>query len=312
MEYMTVKEAAEQWGVSVRRVQYLCVHEMIPGAVRFGNLWSIPKDADRPRDGRYKAKEERPNDIETAFQKLEGNEEMLSRIIEFFPYPIHVYSSDGTMVLTNEACLRVMHIPSKEHLIGKFNVLKDPVIDRWGNDVREQIARSFKGETVLFHDLQMPIQGIIDRFENDELCFDSSFQNITCFPVYDENSKLAYVVHVFVTSKLYDGRQEMVKAKEYIDSHWMEDFDLDKTALSVNLGKHHFSRLFKRHTSMTPFSYYQDIKISKLKEKLCDNNLSIGEAFSACGVDYNGNYARLFREKVGLTPSQYRKSVKQK
>jgi len=312
MEYITVREAAEKWGVSVRRIQYLCNHDMIPDAVRFGNVWSIPKDADKPRDGRYKANKEKPNDIETAIQELKGNEEMLSRIIEFFPYPIHVYSPDGTMILTNEACLRVMHIPSKEHVVGKFNVLKDPIINKWGNSVREQIARSFQGETVLFQDLQMPIQGIIDRFENDELCFDSSFQNITCFPVYDENSKLAYVVHVFVTSKLYDGRLEMVKAKEYIENHWMEDFDLDKAALSVNLSRHHFSRLFKRHSSMTPFSYYQDIKLSKLKEKLCDNNLSIGEAFSACGVDYNGNYARLFKEKVGMTPSQYRKSVKQK
>lgn len=313
MEYETVGEAAARWNISVRRVQFLCSHDMIPGAVKFGKVWSIPKEAYKPRDGRYKVnEEERKNDIVLPFKSLGGNVEMLSRIIEFFPYPIHVYSPDGTMILTNEACLRVMHIPSKEYLIGKFNVLKDPVINKWGNDVREQIARSFKGETVLFHDLQMPIQGIIDRFENDELCFDSSFQNITCFPVYDENSKLAYVVHVFVTSKLYEGRQEMVKAKEYIESHWIEDFDPDKLALSVNLSRNHFSRLFKRYTSTTPFSYYKDIKINKLKEMLRNSNLSIAEAFSACGVDYNGNYARLFREKVGMTPSQYRKSVKQK
>lgn len=312
MEYITVGEASTRWGVSVRRVQYLCNHAMIPGAVRFGKVWSIPGDADRPRDGRCKASEEIQNDIAFPFQSLGGNEDMLARIIEFFPYPIHVYSPDGTMILTNEACLRVMHIPSKEHIVGKFNVLKDPIINKWGEDVRTQISRSFQGETILFHDLQMPIQGIIDRFEANELCFDSSFQNITCYPVYDENSQLAYVVHVFVTSKLYDGREEMVKAKEYIEYHWLEDFDLDKAAKSVNLSRHHFSRLFKRHTGMTPFSYYQDIKINKLKEKLCDNNLSIGEAFSACGVDYNGNYARLFKEKVGMTPSQYRKTVKLK
>ncbi len=38
MEYMTVQEAAEKWGgVSVRRVQFLCEKEIIPGGVvRFG------------------------------------------------------------------------------------------------------------------------------------------------------------------------------------------------------------------------------------------------------------------------------------
>ena len=251
----------------------------------------------------------KPDEIENALQSMNYNEEMLSGIIEFFPYPIHVYTPDGTLILTNEACMRVMHIPSKEHIVGKFNVLTDPIIDKWGEGVREQIRRSFQGETIGFQDLQIPIQGIIDRFEGDELCFDSSFQNITCFPVFDANSNIAYVVHVFVTTKLYNGKEEMVKAKEYIETHWMEEFDLEKVALSVNLSKHHFARLFKRHTSMTPFGYYQEIKISKLKEKLCDENLSIAEAFSACGVDYNGNYARLFREKAGKTPSQYRKTM---
>ncbi len=312
MEYITAREASEKWGISVRRVQYLCNSDMIPGAVRFGKVWTIPKDAEKPKDGRYKENNVIPHDIALPFQAFDGNEEMLSRIIEFFPYPIHVYSPDGTLVLTNQACLHVMHIHSKDHIVGKFNVLKDPVINKWGEDVRTKIAKSFQGETVLFHDLKMPIQGIIDRFASDEICFDMSFQDITCFPVYDETSKLAYVVHVFVTSKLYDGREEMVKAKEYIENHWLEDFDLDKAARSVNLSRHHFSRLFKKHTAMTPFSYYQDIKIRKLKEKLCDENLSIGEAFSFCGVDYNGNYARLFKDKVGMTPSQYRKTVTQK
>jgi len=312
MEYITVREAAEKWGVSVRRVQYLCKHNMVPGAVQLGKVWTIPKDAGKPRDGRYKVNEEKQNDILRPFQSLGGNEEMLSRIIEFFPYPIQVYSSDGTLVLINEACLAVMHIPLKDQVVGKFNVLKDPVIDKWGEEVREQILRSFQGETIQFQDLEMPIQGIIDRFEAEELCFDRSFQNITCFPIHDDNNQLEYVVHVFVTSKLYNGKEEMVNAKEYIERHWLEEFDLDKAARSVNLSRYHFSRLFKKYTSMTPFSYYQDIKINKLKEKLCDKNQSISDAFSACGVDYNGYYARVFKEKVGMTPSQYRKTLEQK
>lgn len=252
------------------------------------------------------------NSVEDAFQGLGGNEEMLARIIEFFPYPIHVYAPDGTMILTNEACLRIMHIPSKDQIVGKFNVLTDPVIEHWGKGVREQLARSFHGETVQFQDLQMPIQGIIDRFDRDEICFDSSFQNITCFPVYDGNGNLAYVVHVFVTTKLYDGRQEIVKAKEFIELHWREEFDLEQVAAAANLSKHHFSRLFKRYTGMTPLGYYQEYKVSKIKEILHNKNLSVSEAFSSCGVDYSGNYARLFREKTGMTPTQFRKSLQEK
>lgn len=48
MEYITVKEAAEKWGVSVRRVQFLCTNGRIKGVVRFGHAWKIPKDAVLP------------------------------------------------------------------------------------------------------------------------------------------------------------------------------------------------------------------------------------------------------------------------
>lgn len=54
MDYMTAKEAAEKWAITPRRVQVLCAQGKIPGAIRFGVTWAIPKDAIKPKDGRYK------------------------------------------------------------------------------------------------------------------------------------------------------------------------------------------------------------------------------------------------------------------
>ena len=51
---MTAKEAAEKWEITPRRVQVLCAQDKIPGAVRFGITWAIPKHAIKPNDGRYK------------------------------------------------------------------------------------------------------------------------------------------------------------------------------------------------------------------------------------------------------------------
>ena len=51
---MTAKEAAEKWAITARRVQVLCAQGKIPGAVRFGVTWAIPKDAVKPKDGRYR------------------------------------------------------------------------------------------------------------------------------------------------------------------------------------------------------------------------------------------------------------------
>lgn len=54
MDYISVKEAAEKWGISVRRVQILCEENRIDGVLRMGRMWLIPKDAEKPIDGRLK------------------------------------------------------------------------------------------------------------------------------------------------------------------------------------------------------------------------------------------------------------------
>ena len=54
MDYMTLKEAAEKWGVTPRRVNYYCAVGRIPGAVKMATIWLIPKDAEKPIDGRTK------------------------------------------------------------------------------------------------------------------------------------------------------------------------------------------------------------------------------------------------------------------
>lgn len=40
MEYMTLKEAGEKWGVSPRRVNYYCAAGRIPGAVKMATIWA--------------------------------------------------------------------------------------------------------------------------------------------------------------------------------------------------------------------------------------------------------------------------------
>lgn len=54
MEYMTIKETAEIWGLSERRIQEMCKQGLISGVVRFGHGWAIPKTAEKPVDKRIK------------------------------------------------------------------------------------------------------------------------------------------------------------------------------------------------------------------------------------------------------------------
>lgn len=54
MDYMTLKEASEKWGVTPRRVNYYCAGGRISGAVKMAGVWLIPKDAEKPFDRRRK------------------------------------------------------------------------------------------------------------------------------------------------------------------------------------------------------------------------------------------------------------------
>ena len=59
---MSVKEAAQLWNISERRVTILCREGRISGAVKEGKAWQIPSDAQKPVDkritfGRYRKME---------------------------------------------------------------------------------------------------------------------------------------------------------------------------------------------------------------------------------------------------------------
>ena len=140
---------------------------------------------------------------------------------------------------------------------------------------------------------------------------EAMYQDITNFPIFDDAGQVAYVVGIQTVRRVYRGKEEIERAKEYIETHWLEVFDINEMAKAACLSRTHFSRLFKKHTGMTPHDYYVNFKVSRIKEKLSDSNLSISQVFAACGLDYNGYFAKVFKEKTGLSPSQYRKNAQQ-
>lgn len=52
VEYLTVKEMGEKWGITSRMVTVYCNKNRIPGAIKKGNLWLIPEAVEKPVDNR--------------------------------------------------------------------------------------------------------------------------------------------------------------------------------------------------------------------------------------------------------------------
>ncbi len=65
MDYISTKEAAEKWGVSLRHVQRMIKDKRIFGARKYGNYWMVPGDAQKPADLRRMRDE--PEDIRSPY-----------------------------------------------------------------------------------------------------------------------------------------------------------------------------------------------------------------------------------------------------
>jgi AraC family transcriptional regulator len=258
----------------------------------------------------YSSQKSLAESFQSLFKDQVKERELLAKVIEFFPYPIQIFSLDGTARMINKAALDMIGIKSVESHVGKYNVFKDPIVLNLG--FMDQIKKVLTGKTVYITDFNAPYQDMIKYFNVEDRDIQTINADITCFPLVNADGEVEYFAAVFIFKKIFRGREEIRRGRQYIESHWQEPFDLSETAKAACLSKAQFTKLFKKHTGVTPHEYYINYKISKLKEKLLDPNLSVSQAFAACNMDYNGHSAKLFKEKVGVSPSEYRKNVKGK
>ncbi len=101
---------------------------------------------------------------------------------------------------------------------------------------------------------------------------------------------------------------DAVKLKNYIDTHIHQQITIDELATIISKSNAHTIRIFKNAYGVTPYKYCIDNRIKKAKELLRNTNSPVKEiafALSFCDEHY---FTNIFKEKTGITPSQYKKS----
>ena len=78
MEYITVKEAADKWSISDRRVRILCSEGIIEGVVKQGGSYRIPSTSVKPVDGRSLRGKEIPTKYKALFRRIDAKKEELA------------------------------------------------------------------------------------------------------------------------------------------------------------------------------------------------------------------------------------------
>jgi len=110
MDYISVRQAADKWGVSVRQVQAFLKNDRIKGAERFDNhAWMIPADAQKPGDPRRERKTPR-NDLSADLDYV------VSATVA--PWPSH--NPDAILDTVSEKRLRLQYEGELAYLRGDF------------------------------------------------------------------------------------------------------------------------------------------------------------------------------------------------
>lgn len=125
--FITIKQAAEKWGISDRRIRTLCSEGKIPGAYQENRIWKIPINAKKPADGRYRSKESVLSQIDRKKVELdaqrpltEGEVERLNEefIIEY-TYNSNAIEGNTLTLRETDLVLRGLTInqkPLKDHM----------------------------------------------------------------------------------------------------------------------------------------------------------------------------------------------------
>ena len=125
--FLTVKQAAEKWNISERRVRALCSKHRIPGAYKAGRSWLIPVDAAKPADARYKSTESllemidrKKHDLDNKRPFTEGETERLrEEFIVEYAYNSNAIEGNTLTLRETDLVLKGLTIggkPLKDHL----------------------------------------------------------------------------------------------------------------------------------------------------------------------------------------------------
>lgn len=105
------------------------------------------------------------------------------------------------------------------------------------------------------------------------------------------------------------GREEALLKDmlHYVELHLQEPITLKELASSFHVSESTCSRLFRRHLSISPFSYILTCRIEKSLPLLSDTRQTITEIAYACGFHDTSYYCRTFKRMKGITPLQFRR-----
>jgi AraC family transcriptional regulator len=100
--------------------------------------------------------------------------------------------------------------------------------------------------------------------------------------------------------------KRLSRAMDVLRSGFFGEISLDQLAAEACLSKYHFLRLFRMAYGLSPYQYIQHLRLEKARVLLSDSVIPITDLAGLLGFDNSQSFSRLFYQRMGLYPTQYR------
>ena len=101
----------------------------------------------------------------------------------------------------------------------------------------------------------------------------------------------------------------IVQIGNYVVDHIDDKLSLDSVAKAVYLNKSYVSHIFKRETGISFVEFLTNVKVDRARILLLENDKKVHEIANQVGFTDTEYFSKIFKNKTGLTPTQYRKEA---
>ena len=104
----------------------------------------------------------------------------------------------------------------------------------------------------------------------------------------------------------------MAHVRRYLEDNYMFDLSLDSVGEILHISPAYLSAQFKKYQKMNFLDCLTELRINAAKELLTDPFRSSAEVASMVGYEDASYFARAFKKRTGMTPTQYRRQAGRK
>ena len=102
----------------------------------------------------------------------------------------------------------------------------------------------------------------------------------------------------------------ILRAQQYISENVRKKLSVPVVAQNTGVSASYLTSLFHKHLQISPGEYIRRVKLQESKQMIRESNLNFSQIAAALQYSTIHHFSRSFKEKYGITPTQYAKSVK--